>query len=82
MKSLVLEGVPDSVLSGGEVRGTGGSFPILQMYRSKTAAQMVGMMVVDAFIGTEHLLGGQKIIVICRILVKAGAEECLNIAEV
>ena len=64
MVGLVLEGVPDNVLSGGEGRGTGGGSPILRMYRSNTAAQMVGMMVVDAFVGTEHHPGGQKIIFI------------------
>lgn len=70
MVGLVLEGVPDNVLSGGEGRGTGGSSPILRMYRSNTAAQMVGMMVVDAFIGIEHHPGGQKILSFAEFLRK------------
>ena len=61
MVGLVLEGVPDNVLSGGEGRGTGGSSPILRMYRSNTAAQTIGMTAVDAFIGIEHHPGSSNI---------------------
>ena len=78
---LVLEGVPDNVLSGGEGKGTGGGPPILRFYRSNTAAQMVGMMVVDAFIGTEHHPGVTNTFTYC-ILDYASVEECLSITEV
>ena len=56
----MLEGVPDNVLSGGEGKITAGNSPILRMYKNNSAAQMIGMMVVDAFIGIEHYPGMKR----------------------
>lgn len=52
-----MEGVPDCVRTGAEGKGTGGNSPLLRFYRGATATQLIGIVIVDTFLGIEHYPG-------------------------
>lgn len=65
-KGLIYEGVPDSVLTGGESGDlSGGTLPKKRIYLGGSAGQSISFQSLDAFLGIEHFKGELMSIYIC-----------------
>lgn len=57
-KGIILEGVPDSVLTGAEdEHSTDENSPMKRFYKTMTGAQLFGMIAIDGFIGIDYSPG-------------------------